>query len=147
MAAVLVYYPPVHKTGKKLLAAVFGFGICMIIFGISKNYYLSLFVLAISGALDNVSVVVRGTIMQTMIPAEMKGRVYAVNSIFVGSSNELGAFESGVAANAMGVVPSVVFGGVMTLFVVIATYIKAPKLKELEWMPADFATRKSAGTH
>lgn len=133
MAAVVVYYPPVKGTGKKLLAAVFGFGICMIVFGISKNYYLSLIVLALSGAFDNISVVVRGTIMQTMIPPEMKGRVYAVNSIFVGSSNELGAFESGVAAKAMGVVPSVVFGGAMTLLVVVTTYLKAPKLKNLEF--------------
>jgi predicted MFS family arabinose efflux permease len=133
MAAVVVYFPPVKNTGKKLLAAVFGFGICMIIFGISKNYYLSLFVLALSGAFDNISVVVRGTIMQMMIPAEMKGRVYAVNSIFIGSSNEIGAFESGVAAKALGVVPSVVFGGAMTLLVVIATYFKAPKLNKLEF--------------
>jgi hypothetical protein len=94
---------------------------------------LSLFVLALSGAFDNISVVVRGTIMQTMIPAEMKGRVYAVNSIFVGSSNELGAFESGVTAKAMGVIPSVVFGGGMTLLVVALTYFKAPKLKNLEF--------------
>ena len=134
MAAVVVYYPPIRNTGKKLLAAVFGFGICMIIFGISKNYYLSLLVLALSGAFDNISVVVRGTIMQTMIPPEMKGKVYAVNSIFVGSSNELGAFESGVTAKALGVVPSVVFGGAMTLFVVIMTYMRAPKLKNLEFI-------------
>jgi MFS family permease len=133
MAFVLVYFPPLKNTGKKLLTAVFGFGICMIIFGISKNFYLSLAVLAISGAFDNISVVVRGTIMQTMIPPDMKGRVYAVNSIFIGSSNELGAFESGLAAKALGVVPSVVFGGAMTLFVVIATYLKAPKLKNLEF--------------
>jgi predicted MFS family arabinose efflux permease len=133
MAAVIVYYPPIKNTGKKLLWAVFGFGICMIIFGISKNYYLSLFVLAVSGACDNISVVVRGTIMQTMIPADMKGRVYAVNSIFIGSSNEIGAFESGVAAKAMGVVPSVVFGGIMTLIVVAITAVKAPKLKNLEF--------------
>lgn len=134
MAAIVVHYPPVRNTGKKLLLAVFGFGICMIIFGISKNYYLSIFVLAISGAFDNISVVVRGTIMQSLIPADMKGKVYAVNSIFIGSSNEIGAFESGVAAKAMGVVPSVVFGGTMTLLVVIFTAIKAPKLKKLNFI-------------
>ena len=133
MAFLIVYFPPLKNTGKKLLWAVFGFGICMIIFGISKNFYLSLLVLALSGAFDNISVVVRGTIMQTMIPADMKGRVYAVNSIFIGSSNELGAFESGVTAKAMGVIPSVVFGGVMTLVVVGLTYFKAPKLKNLEF--------------
>ncbi|MBC7539070.1 MAG: MFS transporter [Bacteriovorax sp.] len=134
MAAIVVYWPPVRNTGKKLLLAVFGFGICMIIFGISKNFYLSIFVLALSGAFDNISVVVRGTIMQSLIPAEMKGKVYAVNSIFIGSSNEIGAFESGLAARLMGVVPSVVFGGTMTLLVVIFTSFKAPKLKNLNFI-------------
>jgi MFS family permease len=134
MAIIIVYWPPVKNTGKKLLWAVFGFGICMIIFGISKNFYLSLFVLALSGALDNISVVVRGTIMQSLIPADMKGKVYAVNSIFIGSSNEIGAFESGVAAKLLGVVPSVVFGGTMTLLVVIFTSFKAPKLKNLNFL-------------
>lgn len=133
MAALLVYYPPIYNTGKKLLWAVFGFGICMIVFGISKNFYLSIFVLAISGACDNISVVVRGTIMQTLIPQDMKGKVYAVNSIFIGSSNEIGAFESGLAAKLMGVVPSVVFGGTMTLLVVLFTTFKAPKLKNLNF--------------
>lgn len=134
MAFIVVYWPPVKNTGKKLLWAVFGFGICMIVFGISKNFYLSVFVLAISGACDNISVVVRGTIMQSLIPAEMKGKVYAVNSIFIGSSNEIGAFESGLAAKLMGVVPSVVFGGTMTLLVVAFTAIKAPKLKNLNFL-------------
>jgi MFS family permease len=133
MAALLVYYPPMHNTGKKLLVAVFGFGLCMIVFALSKNFYLSIFVLALSGACDNVSVVVRGTIMQTLIPADMKGKVYSVNSIFIGSSNEIGAFESGVAARALGVVPSVVFGGIMTLLVVVFTAIKAPNLKNLNF--------------
>ncbi|MDD4973924.1 MAG: MFS transporter [Bacteriovorax sp.] len=134
MAAIVVYWPPVRDTGKKLLLAVFGFGICMIVFGISKNFYLSIFVLALSGAFDNISVVVRGTIMQSLIPAEMKGKVYAVNSIFIGSSNEIGAFESGLAAKLMGVVPSVVFGGTMTLLVVIFTSFRAPKLKNLNFV-------------
>jgi sugar phosphate permease len=134
MAALVVYWPPVRNTGKKLLAAVFGFGICMIIFGISKNFYLSVFVLALSGAFDNISVVVRGTIMQSLIPLDMKGKVYAVNSIFIGSSNEIGAFESGVAAKLMGVIPSVVFGGTMTLLVVIFTVFRAPKLKNLNFL-------------
>ena len=133
MAALLVYYPPLHNTGRKLLWAVAGFGICMITFALSKNFVLSLIVLAISGACDNVSVVVRGTILQTLVPQEMKGKVYAVNSMFIGSSNEIGAFESGVAAKLMGVVPSVVFGGTMTLLVVIFTALKAPKLKKLNF--------------
>lgn len=134
MAAIVVHFPPVKDTGKKLLWAVFGFGMCMIIFGISKNYYLSLFILALSGAFDNISVVVRGTIMQSLVPADMKGKVYSVNSIFIGSSNEIGAFESGLAAKVMGVVPSVVFGGTMTLFVVLFTAWKAPKLKNLNFL-------------
>jgi len=137
MAAIVVHWPPVKDTGKKLLAAVFGFGICMIIFGISKNYYLSLFILALSGAFDNISVVVRGTIMQSLVPPDMKGKVYSVNSIFIGSSNEIGAFESGLAAKLMGVVPSVVFGGTMTLFVVLFTALKAPKLKNLNFLDKD----------
>ncbi len=134
MAAIVVHWPPVKNTGKKLLLAVFGFGICMIIFAVSKNYYLSLFVLALSGACDNISVVVRGTIMQSLVPQEMRGKVYAVNSIFIGSSNEIGAFESGAAAKLMGVVPSVVFGGTMTLLIVIFTSFKAPKLKNLNFL-------------
>lgn len=133
MAAAVVHWPPVKNTGKKLLVAVFGFGLCMIIFAISKNYYLSLAVLAISGACDNISVVVRGTIMQSLVPTEMRGKVYAVNSIFIGSSNEIGAFESGAAARLMGVVPSVVFGGTMTLLIVIFTSFRAPKLKNLNF--------------
>lgn len=137
MAAIIVHWPPIKNTGKKLLLAVFGFGVCMILFGISKNYYFSLFILALSGAFDNISVVVRGTIMQSLIPSDMKGKVYAVNSIFIGSSNEIGAFESGLAARIMGVVPSVVFGGTMTLLVVVFTALKAPKLKNLNFLEKD----------
>jgi MFS family permease len=133
MATVNVYWPPLKNTGKKLLFAVFGFGVCMILFGISTNYYFSLFILFISGACDNISVVVRGTIMQSLVPANMKGKVFAVNSMFIGSSNEIGEFESGVTAKLMGVVPSVVFGGTMTLLVVIFTAFKAPKLKNLNF--------------
>jgi MFS family permease len=141
MAALLLYAPPLQNTGRKLLWAVSGFGLCMIIFAISKNFYLSIFVLALSGACDNVSVVVRGTIMQTLVPQEMKGKVYAVNSMFIGSSNEIGAFESGVMAKLMGVVPSVVFGGTMTLIVVIFTAMKAPKLKNLHFSDKIFQER------
>lgn len=133
MAAINIYWPPVKNTGKKLLLAVFGFGVCMIIFALSKNFYLSVFILAVSGACDNISVVVRGTIMQTLVPPDMKGKVSAVNSVFIGSSNEIGAFESGTAAKIMGVVPSVIFGGTMTLLVVIFTTFRAPKLKNLNF--------------
>jgi hypothetical protein len=89
-------------------------------------------VLAISGAFDSVSVIIRGTLLQTLTPENMKGRVSAVNNIFIGSSNEIGAFESGVAARLLGVIPSVVFGGLMTLVVVATTAWKAPELRKLQ---------------
>lgn len=133
MAIILLYFPPIHNTGKKLLFAVFGFGICMLVFGFSTHYYLSLFALMLSGAFDNVSVVVRGTIMQTLVPLDMKGKVYSVNSLFIGSSNEIGAFESGVMARIMGVAPSVVFGGIMTLGVVFFTSWRFKKLTKLNF--------------
>lgn len=121
MAFVLMFYPPVKETGKVLFISVFGFGICMICFALSKSFFLSGLLLILSGAFDNISVVIRGTILQLFTPDEMRGRVASVNSIFIGSSNELGAFESGVAAKLMGLVPSVVFGGFMTLAVVFTT--------------------------
>jgi sugar phosphate permease len=103
----------------------------MIVFALSKNFFLSAFVLFLSGAFDDVSVVIRASILQIFTSDEMKGRVAAVNSIFIGSSNELGAFESGVAASAMGLIPSVVFGGVMTLLVVSIAAVKSPALRAL----------------
>jgi len=115
------------------LYTVAGFGICILIFAISKNFWLSLTVLFISGLFDGVSVIIRGTIVQLFVPDEMRGRVSAVNSIFVNSSNELGQFESGVAATIMGPVPSVIFGGCMTLLVTVVTWIKAPTLRKFEY--------------
>jgi len=103
----------------------------MIGFGLSTNFYLSLLFLMMSGGFDSVSVIVRGTLIHTLTPENMKGRVSAVNSIFIGSSNEIGAFESGSTAKLMGVVRSVVFGGVMTLIVVGVTSFKAKKLVAL----------------
>jgi MFS family permease len=132
MALILAYYPPIHRSGIKLLWAVGGFGACIIAFALSRNFYLSLAVLALSGMCDNVSVIIRGTILQIFTPDGMRGRVASVNSIFVGSSNELGSFESGLAAKLMGLIPSVIFGGGMTLLVVLATAKKAPKLREME---------------
>lgn len=131
MAIILAYNPPVKNSGKILLFAVAGFGVCTILFALSTNYWFSLIMLAGTGFFDNVSMVIRGTIIQLFTPNEMRGRVSAVNSLFIGSSNELGAFESGLAAKFMGLVPSVVFGGTMTLFVVLTTWLKAPKLKSL----------------
>lgn len=131
MSVVLTFYPPVKRSGHLLLFSIVGFGVSMIVFALSKNFYLSAFVLFLSGAFDDVSVVIRASILQIFTSDEMKGRVAAVNSIFIGSSNELGAFESGVAASAMGLIPSVVFGGVMTLLVVTVAAVKAPSLRAL----------------
>ena len=131
MSVYLMYNPPLKKTGHYLLYAVTGFGICMILFAISVNFYFSVLVLILSGVFDNLSVVIRGSILQIFTPDEMRGRVAAVNSIFIGSSNELGAFESGVAAKLMGLVPSVIFGGGMTLLVVATAAKKAPILRRL----------------
>lgn len=133
MVIALTLKPMKRKQGIKLFIAVTGFGLCVIIFGLSKIYWLSFFALLVGGVFDGVSVVVRGNIMQLKTPDELRGRVLSVNSMFINSSNEIGQFESGVAAKLMGVIPSVVFGGCMTLFVVVATWIKAPSLKKLEY--------------
>ncbi|HYV54848.1 MAG TPA: MFS transporter [Chitinophagaceae bacterium] len=129
----LTIFPLQRKQGKRLLLVVAGFGVCIIIFGLSKIYLVSFFALMFSGMLDGVSVVVRGTITQLKTPDNMRGRVLSVNSMFINSSNELGQFESGLAAHLLGNVPSVVFGGCMTLLVVIITWFKAPSLRKLEY--------------
>jgi MFS family permease len=130
---LLTLFPLKHGQGKKLLLAVGGFGICIVIFGISKLFWLSFGILAVSGMLDGISVVTRGTIMQLKTPDSMRGRVMSVNSMFVNSSNELGQFESGIAAKLMGVVRSVIFGGCMTVLVVITTWFQAPSLRKMEY--------------
>lgn len=130
---VLTLFPMRQQQGKKLLFAVAGFGICIITFALSKVFWLSFAALLTGGMLDGVSVVVRGTIMQLKTPDHMRGRVMSVNSMFINSSNELGQFESGVAARILGVVPSVIFGGCMTLLVVLVTAFKAPTLRKLEY--------------
>jgi sugar phosphate permease len=111
---------------------VMGFGVCMIVFALSTNFYFVLVILMISGVFDNISVIIRHTIIQTYTPDEMRGRVSAINGIFIGSSNELGSFESGVAAKLLGLIPSIIFGGSMTLAVVGATGYVAPKLRKLK---------------
>ncbi len=132
MAVTMTRRPFTKNAGKNLIISVFGFGLCIICFGLSKNFYLSLIILALSGAFDSVSVVIRATIIQLMTPDNMKGRVSAVNSIFIGSSNEIGAFESGVAAKLLGTVPSVIFGGVMTILIVTVVTFAFPKLRRLK---------------
>lgn len=118
IAFILMHNPIKRNMGRVLLWCVAGFGFCMIGFGISTSFWLSLCLLMASGGFDCVSVIIRLTLLQTLTPENMKGRVSAVNNIFIGSSNEIGMFESGIAAKAMGVVPSVIFGGCMTVAVV-----------------------------
>ena len=131
--AVYITRNPIKKNmGKILLGCVAGFGLCMIGFGVSKLFWLSMGLLILSGMFDCVSVIARSTLIHTLTPENMKGRVSAVNSIFIGSSNEIGSFESGVAAKLLGVVPSVIFGGLMTLGVVGITGWKAEKLRKLD---------------
>ncbi len=124
---------PLHKrAGKKLLLAVFGFGICVTVFGLSTSFWLSVGALFLSGALDGISMVIRQTILQLKTPDHMRGRVASVNSMFVGSSNELGAFESGATAKLMGTVTAVVFGGCMTLLTVSLTAFVSPAFRKLD---------------
>jgi MFS family permease len=131
MSFFQAHNPMFKNAGRNLLICVAGFGVCMIAFALSTNFYIVLLILTISGAFDNVSVIIRHTIIQTYTPDEMRGRVSAINGIFIGSSNELGSFESGVAAKLLGLIPSVIFGGSMTLAVVGATSYVAPKLRKL----------------
>jgi MFS family permease len=130
---IITLFPARKNQGKKLLLAVGGFGVCIILFALSKMFWLSFAALVMSGVLDGFSMVVRGTIVQLKTPDHMRGRVMSVNSMFINSSNELGQFESGLAARALGVIPSVVFGGTMTILVVIATWFKAPSLRKMEY--------------
>ncbi|WP_354585421.1 MFS transporter [Hymenobacter sp. UYCo722] len=132
MAVFLTYFPMQRRAGQKLLWAVAGFGLATIGFALSKNFFLSLFLLFLTGVFDSVSVIVRSTLIHLYTPEYMKGRVSAVNNIFIGSSNEIGAFESGAAARLLGTVRSVIFGGLMTLVVVAVTAWKADKLRRLE---------------
>lgn len=120
-----------RRAGLTLLICVGAFGLTWILFAFSPFFWLSLLLLALGGALDNVSVVLRSTLVQTYTPQALMGRVSAVNSFFIGSSNELGAFESGAAARLLGLIPSVAFGGCMTVLTVAATAWKAPALRRL----------------
>jgi MFS family permease len=130
---LLTLFPLRKQQGRKLFFAVGSFGICILVFAISRSFWISFVALLLSGIVDGVSVVIRGTILQLKTPDNMRGRVMSVNSMFINSSNELGQFESGVAAKLFGVVPSVVFGGCMTIFVVATTWFKAPALRKMEY--------------
>ncbi|MDG5490978.1 MFS transporter [Psychroserpens sp. SPM9] len=129
---VTAYIPISKKAGLKLLVAIFGFGLCIIIFGLSSVFWISVTALFFSGVFDGVSMVIRQTILQLKTPDHMRGRVSSVNSMFVGSSNELGAFESGVTAKYMGTISAVVFGGTMTLYTVLMTGVVIPSFPKLD---------------
>jgi MFS family permease len=128
---VMVRHSPLNKPWRNLLIAVLGFGLCIIGFGLSKSFMLTLIFLFGQGAFDSVSVSIRGTLVQLLTPDHMRGRVSAVNSMFIGSSNEIGDFESGIAAKLLGTVPAVLFGGSMTLLIVTVTYFKTKSLLPL----------------
>jgi MFS family permease len=134
LVMLIINFLPMKKNqGKIMLYCVAGFGFMMIIFGLSTYFWLSFAALLISGVLDGISVIVRSTVLQLKTPENMKGRVSSLNSIFIISSNELGAFESGFAARLMGVVPAVVFGGTMTVGIVVYNWIKNPTVKRLSY--------------
>ena len=133
MIVSMTFFPMTRKQGYKLHFAVAGFGLCIIIFGISDIYWISFTALLIAGMLDGISVIIRGTVLQLTTPDHMRGRVSSVNSMFINSSNELGQFESGFMARMLGTVPSVIFGGFMTILVVVITWFAAPKLRKFEY--------------
>jgi MFS family permease len=136
MATYLSRRGPFNNAGKVLLWAVAGFGVATIIFGVSTSFWLSVVMLALTGALDNISVVIRSMLIYTFTPDRMRGRVNSVNMIFIGASNELGGFESGVAAALLGTVGSVVFGGIGTIVVVGLVAWLSPQLRNMDTIQA-----------
>jgi MFS family permease len=131
MAITLAYLPPLRKAGPALLWSVVGFGVVTIIFGLSRSFWLSMLMLILGGALDSISVVIRHTLVQIRTPDHLRGRVAAINSVFISASNELGGFESGLTAALFGPVISVVGGGIGTIVVVIATAMIWPGIRKL----------------
>jgi predicted MFS family arabinose efflux permease len=136
-SAILIRFSPAHNAGKRMLFAVAIFGLCNLLFALSTSFLLSLILLFMGGMADSYSMVVRGALLQICTPDEMKGRVSAVNSIFIGSSNELGAFESGLAARLMGLIPSVIFGSLITFASTGFASLKAGKLVRLDLSKAE----------
>lgn len=137
VALYLSLRPLRQLSGAQLLGVFAGFGVCMIGFGLSQNFWLSFFLLAVSGAFDGVNIVIRNTVVQLLTPQAMMGRVSAIKGMFIISSNEIGAFESGLAARVMGLVPSVVFGGIAALCVVGSVAFLSPSLRRLRITPHD----------
>jgi MFS family permease len=131
MAVTIAYLPPMRQAGRTLLWCVSGFGVATIAFGASRWFWLSLLMLFLTGVFDSVSVVVRQTLVQLLTPDEMRGRVSAVNNIFIGTSNEFGAVESGLTAALFGPVASVVAGGIGTILVVFAVAVKWPQTRRI----------------
>jgi len=131
MGVVLAHLPPFRRAGLVLLAAVAGFGVATIVFGLSTSFWLSLLMLAALGALDNISVVIRNSLVLFLTPDDMRGRISAVNNIFIGASNQLGGFESGLTAQLFGPVWSVVGGGVGTVVVVLLVALAWPEIRRL----------------
>jgi MFS family permease len=138
-------HPPVLHAGRNLLVAVAGFGVCVLVFAGSTNFYLSLLALFFSGVFDGISVVIRRSIVRLLSPNHLRGRIAAVSLIFIGSSNELGALESGLAASWLGTVRSVVAGGTLTLVVAATTALLAPRLRRLRLDQVPEATAVAAG--
>jgi MFS family permease len=143
VAILLLGRPPMRRAGRSLLMAVAGFGIATIVFGLSRSFPLSLVMLVLAGGLDMISVVVRQTLVQLRTPDEMRGRVSAVNSVFIDTSNELGGFESGASAALFGPVVSVVGGGIVTVLVVSAVAIAWPELRRMRGLAEDLPKSSS----
>jgi len=137
MAFLLAHLPPLKKAGKTLLGAVVGFGLATVVFGLSRNFLLSVLMLGLLGALDNISVVIRATLMLTRVPDAMRGRISAVNGIFIGMSNELGTFESGLLASLVGPVIAVWGGGIGTIVVVLVVAGIFPEMRKLTSLAAE----------
>ena len=144
IAVMLLGRPPMRRAGRSLLIAVAGFGLATIMFGFSRSFPLSLVMLIIAGGLDMISVVVRQTLVQLRTPDEMRGRVSAVNSVFIDTSNELGGFESGASAALFGPVVSVVAGGIVTVLVVSAVAVAWPELRNMRGLAGDLPNASSA---
>ena len=130
---VMMFLPLSANQGRILIISVFGFGASIVVFGFSASFWISICALFMSGLLDGISIVVRGTILQLQTPAHLRGRVLSVNSMFINSSNELGQFESGLAARIFGTAPSVIIGGSLTMLVSLITWMKAKDLRKLQY--------------
>jgi hypothetical protein len=135
MAVLVANRPIMRNAGRTMLACVFAFGVFTVVFGLSRNMLLSLFVLMLLGAADMVSVIIRHTVVQLGTPDAMRGRVSSVNMVFIGASNEVGQFESGLTAEWLGTVPAVVLGGIGTLVVVLAWAWMFPALRNVDGLP------------